>query len=199
MFLIRFFTGSVIGWITGVLVLVIGLVVLFAVVVGALAATGKPSDCTPGDGPIVVDAAHSDAFKQKWDGFSKILDAGSTSSVTVTESEISSRADTYLKQKGAPIKEPRVCIHDGSGEAQAKISFAGLTAHFKVKGTLDLSGSHPKAKIDSMEVGNVPGFLLKPVRSYINRAIDSELNNVTLDHHYTVTLTPGQAGVAGTP
>jgi hypothetical protein len=199
MFLIRFFTGSIIGWITGVIVLVIGLGLLFVVAVGALAATGKPADCTPGDGPIVVDTAHADAFKVKWDGFSKVLDAGSPSSVSLTESEISSRADTYLRQKGAPIKAPRVCIHDGDGDAQAQISFLGLTVHFKVKGTLDLSGGHPKAKIDSMEVGNVPGFLLKPVRSYINRAIDSQLNSVTLDHHYTLTLKPGQADVGGAP
>jgi hypothetical protein len=199
MFVIRFFTGSIVAAMMGIVMLLFGLAVLFVVVVGALAVTGGPADCTPGDGPIVVDAAHSDAFKQKWKGFNDVLDARSPSSVTLTESEISSRADSYLKTKNAPLKEPRACIHDGSGEGQAKISFLGLTTKFKVKGTLDLTGAHPKAKIDSMSVGNVPSWLISPARSYINRAIDSELNSVTLDHRYAPTLKPGQAELAGTP
>lgn len=195
MFIIRFFTGSIVGIISSIVLLL----VLFVVVVGALAVTGSPADCTAGDGPIVVDAAHSDAFKQKWNGVNAILDAGSPSSVTLSESEVSSRADTYLKQKNTPFKQPRVCLHDGSGEGQAKISFLGLTAKFKVKGTLDLTSAHPKAKIDSMEVGNLPGWLISPAESFVNRAIDSALNDVSLDHRYAPTLKPGQAVVAGTP
>lgn len=173
--------------------------ILFVVVVGALAVTGSPADCTAGDGPIVVDNAHSDTFKQKWDGLNAILDGGSPSSVTLTESELTSRADNYVKEKNTPFKEPRVCLHDGNGEGQAKISFLGLTAKVKVKGTLDLAGAHPSAKIDSMEVGNVPGWLISPAESLVNRALDSALDDVTLDHRYAPTLKAGQADVAGTP
>ena len=199
MFLIRIFTGSIVGIISGVVLLVVGLLVVSVLAIGALAITGGPSDCTPGGGTITIDAAHSDAFKQKWKGFNDLLDAGTASSVTLTESEISSRADTYLRAKDAPIKQPRACIHDGNAEGQAKISFLGLTIKFKVKGTMDLTGAHPKAKIDSMEIGNVPGWLLSPARKAVNSAIDDELNKVTLDHRYAPVLKPGQAEVGGTP
>ena len=199
MFLIRIFTGSVVGAVMGVIMLLVGGALLFVIAIGALAATGGPGDCTPGGGTLTIDATHSDAFKQKWASFNDLLNANSPSSVTLTESEISSRADTYLKEKDAPIKHPRACIHDGSAEGQASVSFAGITMKFKVKGTLDLTGARPKAKIDSMEVGNVPGWLLSPARKFVNSAIDTELNKVTLDHHYTAVLKPGQADVGGTP
>lgn len=64
---------------------------------------------------------------------------------------------------------------------------------------MDLTGAHPKANIASMQVGNVPSWMLSPARRVINSAIDNELNNVTLDHRYAPTLTPGQAAVGATP
>jgi hypothetical protein len=198
-FIIRIFTGSVIGVISGIVLGLVGLFVLFLVVVGALAASGGPADCTPGDGPIAVDTAHSDSFRQKWNSFNAALGAGSPSAVVLTESEISSRADTYLKEKNTPFKDPRVCIHDGQGDAQAKIAFLGFTAKFKVTGTLDLTGQHPKAKIKSIDIGNVPGWMISPAETLVNRAIDSALNDVTLDHSYAPTLKPGEADVAGRP
>lgn len=199
MFIIRLFAGSVIGMIAGVIVLIVGLLVVFVVAVGALAVSGGPGDCTPGGGPMTIDAAGASSFKQKWDAFNKTLDGGAPASVSLSESEISSRADAYLKSKSTPLKEPRVCIHDGSGEGQATISFLGMEAKFKVKGTLDLAATHPKAKIDSIEIGNVPGWLISPAESFVNSAIDDALNGVDLDHKYAPKLTPGKAEVGGTP
>jgi hypothetical protein len=189
----------VIGIILGILLSLFGLFVLFAIVLGALAVTGGPGDCTPGGGPITVDAAHSDAFKQKWNAFNDVLDAGSPSSVTLTESEISSRAQTYLDDEDTPFKDARVCIHDGKGEGQAKMKFIGLTMKFKVTGTLELDGAHPKAHIDSIDIGNVPGWMIGPAERVVNRGINSALNDVDLDHKYTPVLTPGQAAVSGAP
>lgn len=199
MLIIRLFMGSIVGMIIGAILLVIGIFGLFIVVVGALALSGGPADCAPGDGPITVDAAHSDAFQQKWNGFNAIVDGGAPSSITLSESEISSRADTFLREKSGPFKEPRVCLHDGSGEGQAKIAFLGLTAKVKVKGSLDLTGQHPQAKIDSIKVGNVPGWLMGPAESFVNRAIDNALNDVRLEHRCSVAINPGEAGVTGTP
>jgi hypothetical protein len=198
-FIIRIFTGSVIGIIFGILLSLFGLFVLFAIVLGALAVTGGPGDCTPGGGPITVDAANSTSFQQKWDAFNDVLDAGSPSSVTLSESEISSRAQSYLDEKDTPFKDARVCIHDGKGEGQAKMKFLGLTMKFKVTGTMQLDGAHPKAHIDSIDIGNIPGWMIGPAERVVNRGINGALDDVDLDHKYTPVLTPGQAAVGGTP
>jgi len=64
---------------------------------------------------------------------------------------------------------------------------------------MTLNAAHPKAHIDSMEIGNVPGWAAAPVESLVNRALDSALNDVNLEHKYTPTLTPGQAALGGQP
>jgi hypothetical protein len=198
-FIFSFFTGSIIRVISGIILLLILLLGIFAVVVGSLAATGGPSPCTPGGGPITVDAGNSAAFQQKWDAMDLTLDGGTPASATFNESEISSRANTYLDEHDVGFSEPRVCIYDGEGEGTATFSFLGIDVKVSVRGTMDLTGDHPDADIDEMEVGNVPGFLLAPIEGAVNSAIDSALDDIDLDHTYGLELTPGQAGVSGTP
>jgi hypothetical protein len=198
-FIIRIFTGSIIGMISGVLIGLFVLALIFAGLLVALAATGGPATCTPGGGPTTIDAANAASFRGKWDTLNTALDGGAPSNAIFNESEISSRADEYLKQKNAPLKNPRVCLHNGYGEGTATFSFLGFAAKFKIKGTMQLTGSHPKAKVDSIEIGNIPGFLIAPAERLVNRALDDVLNGVNMDHKYTPTLTDGQAAVAGTP
>jgi len=198
-FIIRLFTGSIMGMLFG---LFFGLFLLFAffvVVIGALAASGGPSPCTPGGGAITIDQANSDAFKSKWNAFSKVLDGGAPASLSLNESEVSSRADTWLRDNDVPFSDPRVCIHSGSGEASSTFSFGGLHVKIKLKGTLELTGAHPKAHIESMEVGRIPSWMAAPVESLVNRALDSALGDVKLEHKYAPALTPGQAALAGQP
>jgi hypothetical protein len=198
-FIIRIFTGSIIGMISGVLISIFVLVLIFAGVLVALAATGGPGTCTPGGGPTTIDAANAASFRGKWDAFSTVLDGGAPANATFNESEISSRADEYLKQKDAPLKNPHVCLHNGQGEATATFSFLGFSAKLKLTGTMQLTGKHPQAKIDKIEIGNIPSFLTSPAERFVNSALDDVLNGVNLDHKYAPTLTDGQAAVAGTP
>jgi hypothetical protein len=188
---IRTFIGGLLG--------IVLLVVAFVVVFGVLAATGGPGACSPGDGPITVDAANSASFQQKWDALSATLGGGAPGSATFNESELSSRADTFLKQHDVGFHDSRVCIHSGSGEGSATFSFLGFDVKVKVRGTVDLSGRHPKAKIDHMDIGNVPGLLTGPAEKVVSRAIDSALDDVDLNHRYTPALSPGQAAVSGVP
>lgn len=199
MFIISFFMASIIRRIIGLFLVIVMLAVAFVVVFGVLAVTGGPAACTPGDGPITVDATNSASFQQKWDALTATLNAGAPGDAAFNESEISSRADTYLKQHNVGFHNSRVCIHNGSGEGSATFSFAGLHVKVKVRGTVDLSGPHPKAKIAHMDIGNVPSFLSAPAERVVNRAIDSALGDVNLHHHYTPTLIPGQAAVSGVP
>jgi hypothetical protein len=199
MFIISFFMASAIRKVVGILLAIVMLAVAFVVVFGVLAVTGGPGACTPGDGPITVDAANSASFQQKWDVLSATLNAGAPGSTAFSESELSSRADTYLKQHNVGFHNARVCIHNGSGEGSATFSLLGFHVKVKVTGTVDLSGSHPKAKVTRMDIGNVPGFLTAPAEKIVSRAIDSALGDVNLHHHYTSALTSGQAVVSGVP
>jgi hypothetical protein len=199
MFLISFFTGSIIRVITGLFLMLFLLFGVFVVALGALAATGGPGPCTPGGGPITVDAGNSSAFQQKWDALDATLDGGAPANASFNESEISSRANTYLEDHDVGFSDPRVCIHDGEGEGTATFSFLGIDIKVRVKGTMDLTGDHPSAEVDDMEIGNVPGFMLAPAEGAVNRAIDAALDDIDLDHTYTLDLQPGQAGVNGTP
>lgn len=199
MFIIRLFTGSIVGMITG---LFAGIIVLFLILAGllvGLAATGGPGSCTPGGGATTIDAANAASFQKKWDAMNAVLDGGAPASASFNESELSSRADEFLQKKDAPLKDPRVCLHNGYGEGTAKFSFFGFNVKFKVKGTMELAGTHPKAKIDSIEIGNVPSFLIAPAERFVNSAIDKAMNDVNLDHKYTPALTEGQAAVGGQP
>ena len=157
--LLRFITGSIIGMITAVIGGVLVVVLLLGAGTLALAATGGPEKCTPGGGTMNIDRIYAASFRDKWDAFEDTLDGGAASSVQFNESEISSRAQEYLDEEGVDIDDAQVCIHDGSGEGTGTFKFLGLSIKAKVTGNLDLSGDKPKADIDDIEVGNVPGFM----------------------------------------
>ncbi len=174
--------------------------VVIVIVSGVLAFTGGPDPCTRGGTvPIETSDAQAAAFDAKWDQLDAALAAGAPSSITLTESEITSRANKFLRDKGGDVAEVRVCIYSGSGAATGKVDLPVGTAKFKATGTLDLTGDHPDAKFDDIEVGNVPGVVLAPFESAVEDAIQELLDDITLDHTYTVELQPGQAVISGTP
>ncbi|MDO8612567.1 MAG: hypothetical protein Q7R32_07055, partial [Dehalococcoidia bacterium] len=100
---------------------------------------------------------------------------------------------------GDPFSGPRVCIHDGYGEGTATLEILGFDAKIKVKGNMDLTGARPVAKIDDIEVGNVPDFVTGFVENFVEDAIEDETKKVDLDHPMTPTLTEGDAKLDGTP
>lgn len=182
--------------ITAILVILIAAVVFVGVNV-ILAFMGGPGACTPGGaGGITISDANAQAFDQKWDTFNSALVGGSPATVDFNESEISSFVDREI---GSPFSDPQACIHDGFGEGTATLDFLGLNAKIKVKGNMDLSGQHPKALIDDIEVGNVPGFITGAIESFVEDAIEEETNKVDLEHPMTPTLTEGSALLDGQP
>lgn len=193
---LSFFWSSPLGIVLGV-VTATGVVIVVVVVAGAaLAFTGGPGPCTPGGGPITINAANAQIFDDKWMAMNDALDAGSPASATFSESEVSSYVD---REVGSPFSDPLICIHDGFGEGTATLDILGLSAKIKVTGNVDLSGEHPEAVDVDVEVGNVPGSLTGFIESFIEGYIDDETNKVDLDHTYTSTPTEGQALIDGTP
>jgi len=198
MFIIRFFTGSAIGMITGVIVGVIGLAVVLGAVVFLLAAVGGPGACTPGGNEIVVSAASADAFDQKWKAFDDTLDGGSPSSVVLNESEITSRADRFIEDEAGRIGDVRICLHDGFGEVTGNVdALLGINAGFKAKGNVDLSGAHPVVEFDDIDIGSVPGLVIDPFKGLLENAIEELLEKIDLEHSYVPTITEGEARIDG--
>jgi len=196
-----FFGPSPLGIaLTAIIVLLIAAVIFVGVNV-ILAFSGGPGSCTAGNPPLTVNAANAEGFQQNWDGFDAVLDSGTTSSVSFNESEISSRADQYIRDEtDVDFVDVRICIHDGFGEASAKLeAILGLETEVMVTGTVDLTGDTPQAQITDIEIGNVPSFIVDIVEGQIEDAVDEALENIDLSHTYTPTLTEGQALIDGEP
>ncbi len=201
MILLSWFTGSALRIAIGVILsLLIAAVILVGINV-ILAFSGGPDPCNPGGGPITVDAASAAKFQEKWDAFDIILDGGSPSSVTFNESEVTSRADQYIRDEtDVDFKDIRICIHDGFGEATGSLeAILGLDTDVKISGTLDLTGDHPVAKDVDIDIGNVPGFLTDAIEGFVDDAIDEALEDIELSHTYTPALAEGEALIDGVP
>ena len=198
---LSFFGSSPLGIaITAIIVILIAAVIFVGANV-VLALSGGPGPCTPGGGPITINAANADGFQQKWDGFDAVLDGASPSSASFDESEVTSRADQYFRDEtDVDFVDVRICIHDGFGEATAKLeAILGLDTEVKVTGTVDLTGDTPVAQIGDIEIGNVPGFITNAIEGFVEDAVDEALEDIDLKHTYTPTLTEGEAQIDGLP
>ncbi len=189
--------------VTLVVVAVVGVVVVAIASVG-LAISGGPGACTPGGGPISVTSANAQAFQQKWDAFDQLLESGSPSAVTFTESEVSSRADQFVKEEtDVDVDDLRVCFHDGFAEVSGKLnSGIGVGAEIRMKGSVDLSSDPAKASVDKVEVGSVPGFLVDVAETIgldANDGLDEVLGKLDLQHSYQVVFKEGTVEVTGSP
>ena len=191
---------SPLGIILSLISTVLVIIVAFVVITGILAFSGGPSPCTPGGtAPIEDNDANAVAFDAKWDQMDATLDGGAPASITLTESEITSRANQFIKDEGGDIGSVQVCIYSGSGAATGQVDLPVGDAKFKVTGTVSLSGPHPVAEFDDIEVGNIPGVVMDPFESAVEDAIQELLDDIDLTHTYTVELQPGQAVISGMP
>ncbi len=192
---LSFFWSSPLGIVVGIITAAGVLIVVVVVAGAALAVTGGPDPCTPGGGPITVNAANAQAFDDKWQALNDTLDAGSPASASFTESEVSSFVD---REVGSTFSDVRICIHDGFGEATAKLDFIGLSSKIKVTGNVAF-GEHPEAVDVDIEVGNVPGFFTNLIEGLIERLLDEEPKKVDLDHSYSSLPTEGNGQIDGVP
>lgn len=180
-------------------VIILGSIV--GVIVMAFAVVGGPSPCAPGGGPIVISEANADSFEQKWDEFDAALDAGTSATVTFTESEISSRAIRDAEGRVDDqdfLQDFRVCVHDGYGEFSGSLNFPSfLDMKFKVRGTAYIDKTL-NVDVDDIDVGNLPGFVDNWVRSIPDNTTEV-LDEDDFGHSYVLTLREGEAQIAGTP
>ena len=161
----------------------IGGVVVVAVVAVVLVLTGSPQACT--DREVSESAQASLDLQNKWDGFKLQASAGAAE-VMFTETEVTSRGIEYLNQEGVPLENLQV-FFCGQGFADATATFVGggPGVDLLARGTLDISGDRPKIEIESVQAGNLPGFV--PLEGFL-AALDDEARTLNLGVNLTGVL-----------
>lgn len=179
------------------LLVIVAPVALVAATALALFA-GSPGACGHGR-EVTFDPALAFAYDERWLAFNAELLYGNPASITVTESEATSRARFFI-DAAAPVEDVRICFVDGGGDVNATLETpVGPDIDVRVKGTANLAGEHPRADVDSITLGALPSFVTRPFHGIIERIADDQLDRITLDHRVSVDVREGQATITGTP
>jgi hypothetical protein len=197
--MLLFTPWRIVGMLLGLVVIGIP---LLAVISFLLAVTGGPGTCEVEGRPIEGSAAEAASFQQKWDQLDGTLDAGQPSTASFTEEEVTGRARQWVDEHDVPVKELVVCFSgDDGGAAYGKVDvpFFPGDVDVLVRGTMDLTGEHPDAQIDDLDVGNLPGPLTGLVETFINTLIDDQANDIELTHDFGVSFADGAVTVNGQP
>ena len=173
-------------------VLLLGLVVLLAV-------AGSPGKCGGGR-DLTIDPQLAGDYERRWLELNAQLTSGRPASFIVSDSEATSQSRLFLAEAGAPIRDVRVCFVPGAADANGTIAPPiGPDIAVRVKGNVDLSGEHPRARIDSIRIGGLPGFIARPFLGSVERLIDDQAEQIVLDHRITVQLSEGKVVIIGLP
>jgi hypothetical protein len=98
-------------------------------------------------------------LESRWENFAGTIQSQRTVFLA-SESEVTSRARVYAEDEDIPVDDLFVYYcDDGKGQLAGRVDVAGLDANFVATGTLILGGENPVVEIDSVDVGNLPGFV----------------------------------------
>jgi hypothetical protein len=164
-----------------------------------LAFKGSPGECGAGR-EVISSPALSQSYEQRWLQFQATLTSGRPASMTVTDSEATSRTQEFLATADAPVHNVRLCFVPGGADVNGTVSAPfGPSIDVRLKGSADLSGQHPRANIDSIKIGGLPSFVTRPFTGLVTRIVDDQTGRVELDHRLSVQMTEGRAEINGQP
>jgi hypothetical protein len=189
-----------------VLLAISGFIVIFIFGVGLAAVlmlTGKPGVC---DNPPlrvgrdldpVPSAELAAQLDARWDQFSADI-KNQQAVFQATESEVTSRARQYVEDEDVPVDDVFVYYcDDGKGQLAGRVDVAGVGANFVATGTLVLGGEKPVVEIDSVDVGNMPGFVADAV---LDLLLDADARRLELDENLVdFNIADGLAELTGGP
>jgi hypothetical protein len=198
------------------LVATAGFVVIAAGAVFLLVLSGgsyPTGECRAPDGQvreIVSNEAFARSFDRLWNELKVQALAGATSyHVTLTESEVTSRAAELLAESDVPVEEITICFHEGYAEAwgrgevpavgDAPIVGGLFEAGVRARGALDFSGPYARFFFSELDVETLPGFIDDSLRGEAEREINETLGTLPLDYTYQVTFAEGVAMVSVQP
>ena len=178
----------------------VGLVVVLAVVVLVAAFTGSPGECDSGDREVESSPALAEQLQAKLDVLDAQLDAGQAASISLDESEATSRGRQFLEDENAPIADLKICLNpDGPSASGSLDAVLGLDVTAKVSGDIFLDGEHPRVEDVDIDVGAVPGFAAGGFEGAVEDVINDQLEHISLDHQLTITFGEGTATLSGQP
>jgi hypothetical protein len=189
-----------------VLLAVSGFLVIIVFGIGLAAVlmlTGKPGVC---DNPPlrvgreldpVPSAELAAQLDARWDQFSADI-RNQQAIFQASESEVTSRARQYVKDEDVPVEDLYVYYcNDGKGQLAGRVDVAGVGANFVATGTLVLGGEKPVVEIDSVDVGNMPGFVADAVLELL---LDADARRLELDENLVdFNIADGLAKLTGGP
>jgi hypothetical protein len=162
-----------------------------------LVVTGSPSTCgTPGwtAYPTPLLATELNA---RWAVFSAQSQAG-PASIQITDAEATARGRQYLDDEDVPVNDFRVLFcGDGKGQLAGTVGALGLDTKFVVTGHLDIGGDKPVVALDSVHVGNVPGFIADKVLDIL---VKNDKRTLELDENLSGSqISDGLIVISGGP
>ena len=172
-----------------------------AIVFFVLAVTGSPGSCESAERPITPAQDQAIAFDLTWSQLNNALDAGQPSTATFTDTEVTSRARAWVEQTNVDVQDLYVCFTVDGGAASAKIDVPFLPGDVDVlaRGTLVLTGEHPVAEIDDIDIGGLPGPMTDFAESFVNNLIEDQMEKIVLTHDFGLAFEEGQATISGQP
>lgn len=172
-----------------------------AVVLGALGVflvvTGSPDTCDEPNVDPLPPALLATQLDLRWAVFSAESMNG-PASITVTEAEATARGRQYLDTEDVPLDDFQVYFCDGDlGQLAGTVEALGIDVKFVVTAHLDVSGAEPVVELDSVDVGNMPGFVSDAI---IDLFLDDQTRTLELTEHLTGTeISDGQIVINGEP
>lgn len=164
------------------LLIVSGILVFGLVGAGAAVMLGKAPEC--------ASAGSSSARSEKEIG--DILGQGS---VNISDGEATVLAQSYL---GGKVDDARVCFSEGLGHISGKINLGSANPSFYISGSVDLTGSVPKATNLSIQLGSLPNVpaLSSLAANSLNSLIAENLSKFELNQKYSVSFTSGSVTIS---
>ncbi len=175
------------------------LAVIAAVVLTFLAFADSPGNCGNGI-PAGIDQQAAASFQQKIVLVNAALVYRQPAQMTTDEREATARARQFLAQNDAPVKNLALCFEPGRAVGKGHIDtpvFGGVDV--QVKGTVDLTGQHPKVHVQEVRVGRLPSFFTAPFKGLINSIADDQAQRILLLGRYDVQFGQGTATLVASP
>ncbi len=179
-----------------------GLVVVGGAALAALFFAFGPeltTECGQDHRTVFVDADLGRLTEQRAAEFGDTLGRGQPTSLTLTESEVTSAVLTFTDTDR--ISEVTVCFFgNGEGEARLKLDIPGLPDRVvKVRGSVDLTGEHLRVRVSDADLGGLGVLMELGGKQAIEGVINGLLDEVSLPHTYVPSISEGQIVVSGRP
>ena len=179
-----------------------GLVLAGGVVLAALFFAFGPelvTDCGQEHRRVFVDAELGTLTEAQVAEFGDTLGRGQPTSLTLTESEVTSAVLTFASTDR--ISDVTVCFFgNGEGEASLKLDIPGLPDRVvRVRGSVDLSGEHPRVRLSDADLGGLGILMELGAKQAIEDVVNGLLSEVSLPHTYVASISEGQLVLSGRP